>query len=54
MAKLSSTDIYGKSSTSAVNISFGAVTSGNIYVKYRKDGSGHSGTDTFKFKVFFK
>jgi hypothetical protein len=44
----------GTSSTSVQTVSYGNITDGFIYVKYRKDGGGNNGSDTFKFKVEFK
>ena len=42
----------GASSASAVTVTYGVPAGEHfIYIKYRKDGSGVSGTDTFKFKV---
>jgi hypothetical protein len=44
-------DIYG---SSIIPVSYGAISSGTIYVKYRKDSGGNSGSDTFQFTVRFE
>lgn len=43
----------GKSSSSVQTVSYGDIQSGFITIKYIKDSSSSSGTDTFKFKVRF-